>query len=777
MVAWSMSSAALARVLVACFVTGCLVACGDSRPAEDRDQSTADTSSQSDAPDAASADVVPTSPVCDYNDPDPQGPACVHSVPDQTTFDSISIGPTGVQHWQQATKYMVPVSDGAQFIPPLVQNARRFPVHMDFLSTFFFPGISLKAYGDLVTLRATRQYYAGNLIRIEDPVKGTLYGFTIYSAAKLSEQLEPVEVMRVYQQLSGVVTAGPLVYTFEPFDAMGPRKAKAWIDPGFPIWYPQQDDVKVEVYTAGVNYGTVRLFTLEQFEAAVEQGVPGYRDIVVIESVPFDIEAVVAGVITGGRQWELSHVNVRMARRGTPNLFVQDPLTQLADWSGKLVRLEVALGENGAQDRWSMTEASLEEAEAWWQAHRPKLDDVPAADSQYQLLDWVLQMDTDDDPVALVTLFGGKSTNLARLYAFLDPKYQVPAFGIPFAWFESFMETTTIENPWPGGQPLISLRGFVAQLAQDPQASLDPLLRHQLLETIRERIKSAPKNPALIQLLQERIVEVFGLPTVPVRFRSSSNIEDGLEFSGAGLYDSTTACVADQTDDDQSGPSRCNADEPNERTIERALGKVWASLYSNRAWDERDWYQVPQSAASMAILVSMAFPDEAANGVAFTGNPADPADVRYVINAQLGDETVVSNDPSKVPELVRLEMDQGQVSYIVRERSSTLAQPGVPVMSDALLEELGALMATIDALFPLDLNGYPREQVLLDLEFKVEKGAETLKIKQIRPFLMNTTRLLRYLDPPSSRVPRAGRRPSRGGDGNGEQWFSLGEGE
>ena|GEM_PF-1726985 len=38
------------------------------------------------------------------------------------------------------------------------------------------------------------------------------------------------------------------------------------------------------------------------------------------------------------------------------------------------------------------------------------------------------------------------------------------------------------------------------------------------------------------------------------------------------------------------------------------------------------------------------------------------------------------------------------------------------------------------------------------------------------------TRLLRYLDPPSSRVPRAGRRTSRGGDENGEHWFSFVEG-
>ncbi len=169
---------------------------------------------------------------------------------------------------------------------------------------------------------------------------------------------------------------------------------------------------------------------------------------------------------------------------------------------------------------------------------------------------------------------------------------------------------------------------------------------------------------------------------------------------------------------------------------------MWASLYNDRAWDERDWYQVPQTQAGMAILVSLGFPDEAANGVAFTGNPADPSDTRYLINSQLGDQSVVSNDPAIVPELVHLEMTEGQVSYIVRVRSSTLAQPGVPVMSDALLEELGALMAVIEQHFPLELGDYPREQVLLDLEFKVAKPSGKLKIKQIRPFLMNLQEVL-----------------------------------
>jgi hypothetical protein len=132
---------------------------------------------------------------------------------------------------------------------------------------------------------------------------------------------------------------------------------------------------------------------------------------------------------------------------------------------------------------------------------------------------------------------------------------------------------------------------------------------------------------------------------------------------------------------------------------------VWDSLYNDRAWAERDWYQVPQDAAGLAVLVTLGFPDEAANGVIFTGDPADPTDLRYLVNAQ--------------------------VTWIYRVRSSSLATPGVPVLSDGQLTELGGVLAAIDAVFPLDLGGgHPRSDVLLDAEFKIEKVTGRLKLKQ-----------------------------------------------
>ena len=60
------------------------------------------------------------------------------------------------------------------------------------------------------------------------------------------------------------------------------------------------------------------------------------------------------------------------------------------------------------------------------------------------------------------------------------------------------------------------------------------------------------------------------------------------------------------------------------------------------------------------------------------------------------------------------------------------------MLSDDQLGELGRVMAGIDALFPVALDTHTRDEVLLDMEFKIDRETEGIKIKQIRPFLRNT---------------------------------------
>jgi hypothetical protein len=692
------------------------------------------------------------------DDGHPDGPPCRDAIEDEAQFEGLAVG----NDLTQGTKFMLPARDDPALLPLVFQNSRRYPLHLCFLCCAFPEkfgacncesqpcrdpeSLTPQKYMDLILKRSKRSYFAGAIQRVQDAELGRMYGFSVWTdSADRTELLEMNEVKGIYDYLRAFFEPETLAYMPALSDPDAVAKARTWTHPPFPV-YLGKDDVRVEVYNPGEAYGTVRLFALSEFDQAAERGELAFRDIVVVDKVPFDIEAVVAGVVTGARQWELSHVNVRMSRRGTPNIFVKDPLSALAAWQGKLVHLE-AEKSAGTLGSYRISPATLDEAEAFWASRRPNLGPAPSVDRAFLGLPALL--DIAAQPEAMLTSrVGGKAGNLARLLALLPEPNRVRAFAIPFLYFEDFMEHNRIRDERVSPPEEVTLREYVRRLANDPRFSSDAAYRKALLWDLRSRMQSRGAiDPALVAELARRIREVFGTDTARVRFRSSSNVEDALEFSGAGLYSSTTVCAGDSLDQDRSGPSRCDASLEEERTIERGLLLVWSSLYSDRGVAERDWYQIPQDTASMAILVSEAFPDERANGVAFTGNPQESLDGRFLVNAQMGDEAVVGNDPLLIPERDYLTVQDGRVQKIERDRASSLAPPGGWVLSDEELARLGELLSTIERTYPIDTAPYPRERVLLDLEFKLTREG-VIRIKQIRPFL-DKCRMVRCDAPPA----------------------------
>ena len=249
--------------------------------------------------------------------------------------------------------------------------------------------------------------------------------------------------------------------------------------------------------------------------------------------------------------------------------------------------------------------------------------------------------------------------------------------------------------------------------------------RREALDELREDIRASEVDPELVSALYDAIVLAEGSDRVMVRFRSSSNAEDAVSFSGAGLYDSTSVCAADSFDDDDEGPSLCDPDQPDERTIERGLLKVWASLWRVGAWEERAWYGIDQLSLGMGILVDTRSKDEQANIVAFTGVPSDPEDERFLVNAQVGWLDVVSAESGVWPERSLLSLSSsGQVTGI--ERVTETSEGGV-VLEDERLEELGAALWQVQQVYPLEVDA------MLDTEWKVQEDGRLI-IKQVRPF-------------------------------------------
>jgi hypothetical protein len=649
-------------------------------------------------------------------------------------FELLSTPSTLEGEVERTTKFLFPASADPALLGPVFQNVNKYPLHFEFMKTVFperFPNFTQDEYRSIVEQRATRKYFAGSVSRLKTP-QGILYGFTVFTVlTDPAELLSAGEVHAIYDALAKVFDPGPLFYA--PDTLQGRLAARDWQNPGFPIYLGSSSEKKYQAYTRATSYGRVRIFKLAAFEEANQSGLITWQDILVIDQPPRDIEGVVGGVITGEPQTELSHVAIRTARRGTPNAYLAGAIDALKPLEGKLIRLEVRSAD------YTAVEAPLPEAEAWWRDHRPRLSETPVVDGEHGALDSLEEMDLSGAAVPPEARFGGKATNFARLQRLLTgpfERYREVGFGIPMRYYLEFIRSNKAPSPLEPGRQ-VTYEAYLTELFSSPEFQSDPPARFQALQKLRNEMEeNGVVDSSLVSRLTDRIRQVFGSTSLAVRFRSSSNVEDALEFNGAGLYSSTGACADDDLDRDDAGPSRCDPNQAKERRISRALKRVWSSLWTFRAYEERAYYQIQQEKVAMAVLVSTAFLDEKANGVAFTGNPSNALDRRYVVTSQVGEESVVSPDPAKTAEKDILEADRGAVTRIERAQRSSLAPPGTLVLSEASLKELASILWHLDQNFPLALAGHRREEVLFDMEFKIE-AAGNLAVKQVRPFLIS----------------------------------------
>lgn len=606
------------------------------------------------------------------------------------------------------------------------QDVSRFPLHLDFLRAAFperFGALSEEDYTALAARRATRRLWAGGLRAFGDAQGRAVYGFDLYTDSADADELPRLEEVRaVCRALGRAFRRRPLAYS--PTQPEAVRAAAAWPPLDCPLAFPQPaPDPGYTAYTVGEAYGTVRILSVDQ----LDQAVLSWQDIVVLDRAPTDLAQVVGAVLTGSAQGELSHLAVRSSRRGTPNAYLARAPERLRSLEGHLVRLTVS------RAGWQVkADVDPVEAQAFWARIRPTPLVVPPPDLGDGA---ILRLeDLAAREAGGLRLVGAKAANLARLGPLLPEQNRATGLAIPFQHYDRFLRQNEIRDE--ALAPLTrTLDLHLAALLADPRFQTDPVWRAARLDRLRAAMRDGDSliPDATVAAIAAAIRPVFGERRM-VRFRSSSNMEDGLVFSGAGLYDSTSVCVADGEDGDSKGPSLCDPLQPEERTVRRGLRRVWASLWSERAVSERAWYGMDQGRAAMGILISPAFLDEVAQGVAFTGNPLSPAADELVVNVQPGDASVVLPEPGAVPERDVLEVRGGRVARIRREQSSSLLPPGAQVLSDVQLNRLGELLLRLRGSYAVDPEGHDPARIFLDLEFKLTPEDE-LVFKQVRPYL------------------------------------------
>jgi hypothetical protein len=324
---------------------------------------------------------------------------------------------------------------------------------------------------------------------------------------------------------------------------------------------------------------------------------------------------------------------------------------------------------------------------------------------------------TPDDIVRI----GGKAANYGFLRRAIPQNARI---GIAFT-FDLWSDY--LDQPIDGGATLRErIATLLAPFSSYPPADFDALFG--ALGDVRDLIDdeadfTPAQKTAIIAALQR-----FN-PDRLIRFRSSTNVEDSDVFTGAGLYESESGCLADDLDDDDEGPSRCDASRENERGVFRALRKVYQSFYNDNAYLERLRHRVDESTVGMAVLVNHTFTDdtELANGVA-TLRATSPTSATVSIVSQPGAFSVTNPEGDGLPEVVEVFVFGDTVIPSLRQGAERLPLGATVLDMPSEYAQLTNLLVAVGHAFG-EFHG--ESEYNIEFEYKKITG-EGLDLKQVR---------------------------------------------
>ena len=478
---------------------------------------------------------------------------------------------------------------------------------------------------------------------------------------------------------------------------------------------------KKRVMWDGVAYGYLvyitkddMLRTTDAYSSLNPESIP------VFQSLPLDL-TVVAGVISEQGQTDLDHINLKSKQRNTPNLVF--PNIMSSEYA-ELVHGNALVKMSLKGDEVSIEVVDRAEAEIHWQSSRPPaIGDLPPV-----RLDVKKVLDHSEIGAKDANLVGAKAANYAEIYNLLKDKadYPIvrPGFAIPFAYYSEHIRETGIDL-------------LIKETIEKIREKNDPVETEKLLAALRDKLLLTPVDPELVADVNAKIDARY--PTESIRFRSSTNSEDLANFSGAGLYTSTSF------DPDKKRSS-----------IEDAVRTVWASVWNRRAFDEREFYGINHETVYAAIQLNPGFPSEEGNGVAISRNitvvkSQSGLSTGVYFNNQRGEYSVTNPSPGVVAEEMIVFFDPAtrydlsteytELVYIKRSSETKVDRDlGIrePVFLDSELNTMVNVIRTLHDHFkqlddPQDKNAL----FAIDVEYKVDDlgtGERRVYFKQARPY-------------------------------------------
>lgn len=640
---------------------------------------------------------------------------------------------------------LVPQADGLQKL--YFQDGNRYPFHYEFAVEQFdlFAGMTTDQFDHATLYREGRKAILGAVVvpaiwsLMVQPAE---YGIQLVGRDPFTRE----EVAEIFERITQAIqTQEPQkAFYFPTYEQRAVAQAdRAWLESrGIAISSADRWSDGNTVYSPGWALGVLKYVEGRSIRDAYLSGVLGPGDILLTDGVPAETPYL-AGIVTLSASTPNSHVAILARTTGVPfaHLVAAADVSRAQELIGHRVCLR-AYNPYGSPDvRLIDTEGVLDDSmvqEILTMKTPASLDISPVTPfgSYGAAADALVPSD--------IRYFGGKAANFGMLRRAIPANSPVAA-ALSFDLWTEFVAQTL-----PDGSTL--RESVAARLSPFSYPPTDMAALSAALEGIRDLIEDGKtidftdtQRQAVLNILQD---PRYGFdPSKNLRFRSSTNVEDGREFTGAGLYESYSGCLADDLDGDDGGPCRCDPSRAKERGVFTVIRKVFASFYNENAYLERLRHGLDEIQVGMALLVHHSFPDEAelANGVAVVTRDSEWSWGIELVT-QAGAVSVTNPEDGSIPEEVTVSAYSSDV-YAYRVRQSNLVPLGATVMNwDDDYYALAEMLIDVGEEFALTTG---RDRFVIEMEYKKLAPDGDLVIKQVRevpqagetpaitPFLVN----------------------------------------
>lgn len=496
-------------------------------------------------------------------------------------------------------------------------------------------------------------------------------------------------------------------------------------------------------YAQGWALGRLRYVPGPEIASAYLEGRLSGRDILLTDGVPAEIP-LVAGVLTLTPSTPNSHVAILSRSYGIPFAHLSQDAD--AERAKSLEGHEVVMRTFSVEQACDLRLIDLEDC-----LDQATIEEILALKSPVELDVQPMDMygsaavSTEGLVSSDIAFFGGKAANFGFLRRAI-PDHSPRAIAFSFDVWSAFLD-----------QPYLATGHTLCEaldMRLSPYRAYPPHDMTALANELKEIRDSLFKSDHITHFAPAHRTEILQVLADPeygfaadrkLRFRSSTNVEDSEQFTGAGLYDSYSGCLIDDLDYDDEGPCGCDPTRKDERGVLRAIRKVFASFYNDRAYLARVRHGVDESTVGMALLVHHSFPDEIelANGVG-TLTTDDSSGWNIDLVTQAGAVSVTNPTDGSVPEEVHVSVSAEGI-YPRFKRGSNILPLGNRVMTwQGDYIQLSELIVRVAEQFEKETG---KTDFVLDFEYKRLAPEGKLIIKQVReiPKLDTTQRVVPFL--------------------------------